>query len=336
MTDYPNAQDIPRMSSPCVSRALALAALVLPLWAQAQGTAWISSEKDHAITLIDMKSLAVVGTVPTCKRPRHMQVAPGSKLLFVACGDSSQADVIDLATRKSLRRMTFGDDPEAFDFSADGKTIFVSLEDEGALGFVDAASGKLGRSTPVGKEPEGVMTAPDGKRVYVTSEVANMVHAIDTATGAVLKNITVGKRPRRFAITPDGRELWVTNELSASVSILSTADLKVIGTVRFEIKGLRADDITPVGITMTRDGKRALVALGRANRLAFVDVATRKLGDTVLVGKRAWHVALSRDESQAWVTNGLSDDVTVVDVAGAKALKSVPVGRVPYMTVLVE
>jgi PQQ-dependent catabolism-associated beta-propeller protein len=321
---------------PTIVRALVLAACALPGAAPAQGTAWISSEKDHAITLIDMKTLVVTGTVSTCKRPRHMQVAPGTRLLFVACGDSAQADVIDLATRKSLRRMPLGDDPEAFDFSTDGKTIFVSLEDEGALGFVDVASGKLTRSTPVGKEPEGVMTSPDGKLVYVTSEVANLVHAIDVASGAVVKNIAVGKRPRRFAITPDGKELWVTNELSASVSIISTAELKVVDTLRFEVKGLRADDITPVGITMTRDGKRALVALGRANRLAFVDVTTRRIGETVLVGKRAWHVALSRDETQAWVTNGLSDDVTVIDVTGAKALKSVPVGRVPYMAVLVE
>lgn len=324
------------MPAPTLALVLAAAAFALPLLAQAQGTAWISSEKDHSLTLVDMKTLAVSGSVATCKRPRHLQMAPGTSLLYVACGDSSQADVIDVTTRKSVRRLPLGDEPEAFDFSADGKAIYVSLEDEGALGFVDAASGKLTRSTPVGKEPEGVKTSPDGKLVYVTSEVANLVHAVDAASGAVLKNIAVGKRPRRFAITPDGKELWVTNELSASVSIISTAELKVVHTIRFELKGLRADDITPVGITMGRDGKRAYVALGRANRLAFVDVASRRVGETVLVGKRAWHVALSRDEAQAWVTNGLSDDITVVDVAAAKAIKSVPVGRVPYMAVLVE
>jgi YVTN family beta-propeller protein len=37
-----------------------------------------------------------------------------------------------------------------------------------------------------------------------------------------------------------------------------------------------------------------------------------------------------------WVVNGLSDDVTVVDVAAAKAIKSIPVGRVPYGVVIVE
>ena len=99
----------------------------------------------------------------------------------------------------------------------------------------------------------------------------------------MLKNVSVGKRPRRFALTPDGSQLWVTNELGASVSILSTKDYSVMATLKFEVKGARAQDITPVGITMTQDGKRAFVALGQANHVAFVDVATRKVTDLVLV-----------------------------------------------------
>jgi YVTN family beta-propeller protein len=87
---------------------------------------------------------------------------------------------------------------------------------------------------------------------------------------------------------------------------------------------------------MTRDGKRAFVALGRANHVAFVDVPARQITQLVLVGKRAWNVTLNRAQSQLLVVNGLSDDLTLVDVAAGKATKTVPVGRVPYMAVLVE
>jgi len=304
--------------------------------AQAQGVAFVSSEKDHALTVVDLKTLAVTGTVPTCKRPRHMQLTPDGKQLLVACGESNAADVIDLATRKSVRRLPLGDDPEAFDLSPDGKTLYVTNEDEGELSMIDVASGKVLRKVPVGKEPEGVKVSHDGKTVWVTSEVANLVHVIDTASGKVLNNVKVGKRPRRFALTPDGSQLWVTNELSASVTVLSTKDYSVIDTLQFQVKGARDTDITPVGITMTRDGKRAFVALGRANHVAFVDVATRKVGELVLVGKRAWNVALDKAEARLLVCNGLSDDLTVIDVAAAKPLKTLPVGRVPYMAVIVE
>jgi YVTN family beta-propeller protein len=181
-----------------------------------------------------------------------------------------------------------------------------------------------------------VKVSPDGSVVWVTSEVANLVHVIDTASGKVMKNVKVGKRPRRFALTPDGAQLWVTNELSASVTVLSTKDYSVIDTLQLQVKGVRDTDITPVGITMTRDGKRAYIALGRANHVAFVDVASRKVSDLVLVGKRAWNVALDKAEARLLVCNGLSDDLTVIDVASAKPLKTVPVGRVPYMAVIVE
>ena len=321
------------MSSSHFAAALVLTFVAGP--ALAQGTAYVSSEKDNALTLIDLGSLAVKGTIATCKRARHVQLTPDGKVM-VACTDSNAADVIDPATAKSLRRIPLGQEPEAFDLSPDGKTIYVSNEDEGAVSFVDAASGKLLKSVKVGKEPEGVKVSADGKLVYVTSEVASMVHVIDTATAKVLKNVKVGKRPRRMALTPDGKELWVTNELDASVTIVSTADHSVVGTLKFEVKGAREADITPVGIQITRDGKRAFVALGRANHVAFIDVAARKVTNQVLVGKRAWNVMLDKAEARLLVVNGLSDDVTVVDVAGAKALKSIPVGRVPYGVVIVE
>ena len=97
---------------------------------------------------------------------------------------------------------------------------------------------------------------------------------------------------------------------------------------------MRADDITPVGIAPSHDGKTMYVGLGKANHLAFVDTATRKTTQLVLVGKRAWGVTVNRDGSKVYVVNGLSDDMTIVDTATAKALKTVPVGRVPYMVVV--
>jgi YVTN family beta-propeller protein len=56
----------------------------------------------------------------------------------------------------------------------------------------------------------------------------------------------------------------------------------------------------------------------------------------VLAGKRAWNMSLNKDETKLFVVNGLSDDMTIIDVATAKAIKTVPVGRVPYAVVVVD
>ena len=81
---------------------------------------------------------------------------------------------------------------------------------------------------------------------------------------------------------------------------------------------------------ITRDGRFAYVALGRANHVAIVDVKTRKVLDYLLVGKRPWGLALTTDEKLLYVANGLSDDITIIETNSRKAIKSIPVGMVPY------
>lgn len=303
-------------------------------WAKQTGAVFISSEKDNAITVLDSKSQQQIALIKTCKRPRHMQLTVNRERLIVLCGDDGKADIIDVAQRKVVDQLKLDEGAELFDLSPDGKTLYYTNEDAAHLSVVDLATRKPLKNIKVGEEPEGVKVTPDGKTVYVTSEVANLVHVVDVASGKVVKNIQVGARPRRFALTTDGKELWVTNELGASVSVIRTADHVVTATIKFEPKGFRADDVTPVGITMTQDGKTAFVALGRANHVAVVDVATRSVKNLILVGKRAWGLALSRDNATLYVANGLSDDMSIIDVAKGRALKSVKTGRVPHSVVV--
>ena len=319
-----------------VMPALVSAGLLAAASSQAKdtGLVYVSSEKDNAITMLDARTHAVTGTIATCKRPRHMQLTPDRERLLVVCSDSDRADLIDLKTRTTVDSVALGEDPELLDLSPDGKTIYVSNEDDAQLSIIDVASKKVLKTVKTGEEPEGVKVSRDGKIVYVSSEVANMVHVIDTESGKVIKNVTAGNRPRRFMITPDDKELWVSNELSGSVTIIDRADHTVKDEIKFEVKGFRPNDITPVGMVMSGDGRSAWIGLGRANHVALVDVPSRKVKSLVLVGKRAWGLALNRDESLLFVANGLSDDVSVVDTAAAKALRSVKVGRVPHTVVV--
>ena len=354
-------------------------AIALPSITFAKGTGhlFVSSEKDHLITVLDSKTHQVIKEIRTAARPRHMQFNADRTRIYVACGNGNAIDVIDVNQLELVDRIEDLDDPELFDLSPDASTMYVSLEEEAKLGIIDLnkyfseREGKpelivaeatdvgdeeddeeeeeegqekdgeeeenlAGMTTvEVGEEPEGVLVSPDGTTVYVTSEVANMVHVVDVASNTVKANIVVGNRPRRFAMTPDRRELWVTNELGASVTIIDAKTNEIKETVPFAPKGFRIEDITPVGITMTRDGQTAFVALGRANHVAVVDVASREIEEYLLVGNRAWNATLNRDESRLFVVNGLSDDISIIDVPARRVLKSVSVGRVPH-TVLID
>ncbi len=362
---------------------LLAASAVSTTWAAGTGYLFVSSEKDHAVSVLDGDSYALVKQIRTAARPRHLQFTPDRSRIYVACGDGDAIDVIDVARLELVDRIGPIGDPEAFEFSPDGETLYISLEDDAQLGILNLRAYFAGReekpeltvaevtegggddddaeedeeggeededeegenndngveiegmsTVEVGEEPEGILVSPDGKTVFVTSEVANMVHVVDTASASIRANIVAGNRPRRFALTPGGDSLWVTNELSGSVSVVDLDTMQVSDTVEFKPKGFRPEDVTPVGITMTGDGQTAFVALGRANHVAVVDVASRDVEDYILVGSRAWNTTLTRDESRLVVANGLSDDISVIDTATRRVVKSVPVGRVPYAVLI--
>ena len=369
--------------------AAATAMLAATPATQAAGTGYlfVSSEKDHAITVLDGETYEVVKQIRTAARPRHLAFNPDRSRLYAACGEGNAIDIIDVAALELVDRIGPIEDPEAFDFSPDGETMYISLEDDAQLGILNLRAYFEGReekpeltvaevsatdddddddddddeeeeedeeegdddeegedddgetvpgmsTVDVGEEPEGILVNKDGSLVFVTSEVANMVHVVDTATSEIRANIVAGNRPRRFAVPAGGNNLWVTNELSGSVSLIDLGTMKVTGTVEFKPKGFRPEDVTPVGITTTGDGATAFVALGRANHVAVVDVASLDVEDYILVGSRAWNTTLNRDESLLFVANGLSDDISVIDVADRRVIKSVPVGRVPYAVLI--
>jgi YVTN family beta-propeller protein len=209
----------------------------------------------------------------------------------------------------------------------------VSNEEDALLTAHDLGARRKLFEVKVGGEPEGVKVSADGKTVYVTSEVASLVHVVDVAGRKLVKSIPVGKRPRRLLLANAG-ELWVSNELGASVSVIRLGDHSVQATIGFKPPGMRAEDVTPVGMVLSPDGRTAYVALGRANHVAAVEVATRQVRGYVLVGKRPWGLAVSRDGQWLYVTNGLSDDMSIVDTARMRAARTLKAGRVPHSVVV--
>lgn len=308
--------------------------MTMPAEAAGTGQIFVSTEKGNEVVVFD-KDMNLVKRIATSRRPRDMHFNADKTLLYVACGDDDTIDVIDVATLEVVDSIPTGPSPEVFAFSPDEKMIYVSNEEDSRLEAIDLATRVSVQDVPTGAEPEGVLVMPDGKTAYVTSEVADMVHVVDTATGAVTKNILVGTRPRRFILTPDGSELWVSCELSSEIFVIDTATNEIKGdSLIFVPPGFREEDVTPVGMAITKDGSKVLLSLGRANHIAIIDAHSKDVLKYVLVGKRAWSVDLSSDEKTAYVANGLSDDVTLVDMASMNPVKSVPVGRVPHSVVI--
>jgi PQQ-dependent catabolism-associated beta-propeller protein len=208
--------------------------------------------------------------------------------------------------------------------------MYVANENDAAVTVIDLSTRNAVTEIPVGVEPEGMAVSPDAAILVCTSETTSMAHFIDIKKRAVIANVLLPSRPRAAVFKSDGSELWATSEVGGALSIVDPASHRIKQTVAFQIPGLQAAQIQPVGVNITRDGKLGFVSLGPANRVAVVDGKTHGVLQYLLVGQRVWHGDFTPDEKYLIVANGLSNDVSFIDVASLKVIKSVQVGKEPW------
>ncbi len=307
--------------------AAGLAAQTAPAFAY---TAYVSNEKGNSVSVIDTVSEKVIATIPVGQRPRGIAVSRDGSEVYVCLGDDNTVRIIDTKTKKTVGDLPSGNDPELLIVNPQNGEVYLSNEDDNKVTAIDAKTRKALFSIPVGVEPEGMTVSPDGKLIVNTSETTNMAHVIDIAQKKIIANVLVDQRPRFVTFKHDGSEMWVSSEVGGTVSVIDPKTWKITQKITFNVPGLAPEEIQPVGIGISRDDKLAFVALGPANRVAVVDVATHKVLKYLLVGQRVWHMDFTPDGTQLWTTNGVSNDVSIIDVASLRVIKSIPVGPQPW------
>jgi YVTN family beta-propeller protein len=300
------------------------------------GYVFVSHERINAIAVIDPKQEdGVLKWISTCHAPREMKFRNDRTQMLVACRDDDVIDVIDVATLQVVDHIPTGRQPVIFELARDENWLFVPDPEASTVDEISLEDKLIERAIPVGADPEAILASADGKTLFVASEANDLVHIIDLSIGAVMDNIQIGTRPRCFLLLPNNDELWVSNGWSAEVSIIDLVTKQVSASVGLRPPGNPQDYVTPVGMTVTKDGATVVAALGQANALAFVDTATRTVRAYVPVGSDPRAVALSPDQQTLYVANAQSDDVSVVDMVSHKAIGAIPVGRLPH-SILVD
>jgi len=310
------------------------AALMVPTPAALAYTAFVTNEKDNTVSVIDTDKLEVIKTFKVGHRPRGIILSKDAKWLIICASDDNIIQVYDTKTYKFIKSLPSGPDPELQILHPSGNPLYVANEDDNLVTVVDIKQGKILTDIPVGVEPEGMGMSPDGKVLVNTSETTNMAHFISTETNKTFDNVLVDSRPRVAIFNEAGTQLWVSSEIGGTVTVINPADRKIIAKINFEIPGITKEAIQPVGVRITKDGKKAFVALGPANRVAIVNTETFKVEKYLLVGQRVWQLGFTPDDKLLLTTNGTSNDVSVIDVEKEKVIKSIRTGRYPWGVVV--
>ncbi len=165
--------------------------------------------------------------------------------------------------------------------------IFVCDEATNQVYDVDPASFKIKASISTGSNPHSCMFGEDSQYLYVSNWGGTSVSVIDVAKGLRVRDIRVGVRPNSMALAPDGR-LFVACAGDNSVHIIQTRSLEkreagptqatrppegVREILNTAIEPTELEGSTPIGITVSADGKTLYVANADNNDVMVADIS---------------------------------------------------------------
>lgn len=205
-----------------------------------------------------------------------------------------------------------------------------------------------GAQVPVSDLPLNLALSKDGRYILATTNGNGdqTINIIDARSQRSLQNITVKKSWLGLAFTPDGKRFFVSggddNEVlifdfaaghateAGKIALGSSEYHALDNRQRAEARRQgRGEYAFPAGIAVSPDGAKLYVAENLTNKLAVVDLATRKVLTKIEVGEYPYDCLVSNDGQRVYVSNWGSRSVSIIETAGLKVIGSVSVGDHP-------
>jgi YVTN family beta-propeller protein len=199
-----------------------------PLIGPKDGMLYVTTEIDKTISIIDPKTLKIVGTIPTGQPESHMlTITADGKRGYTANVGPGTISVLDMENRKTLAVIPVSGEVQRIAVSTDGKLVFTSDQKKPQLAVIDTATSKIKTWIPLSGLGYGTATTPDGRWLVVAVRSDNKVAIIDLATMKVAHEIDVPAAPQEALVRPDGEVAYVSCDASKKIVAIRTSDWTV-------------------------------------------------------------------------------------------------------------
>jgi DNA-binding beta-propeller fold protein YncE len=198
------------------------------VWDAKTGMLLVTTEIDKTVSIVDPKTLKVVGTVPTGQEQSHMLVlSADGKRGYTANVGPGTVSVLDIPGKKTLGVIPISGNTQRISMSRDGSMVFTADQTKPQLAVIDTATNKVKTWIPLPSEAYGTATTPDGKWLVVTLRTQKKIALVDLKTLQVVKTLDVGDGPAEVAVSPDGKLAYVACNFSDQVAVVDLAGWKV-------------------------------------------------------------------------------------------------------------
>src|SRR5947207_11041493 len=258
------------------------------------------------------------------------QAQSKSSRLLVLNKDDQNIAVVDPESGSVLGRVAVGQGPHELVTSSDGRLAFASNYGTGpapghTISMIDIGAQKELRRIDVAplSRPHGLAFA-NGK-LYFTIEADKKIGRYDPAADKIDWQFETGQTGTHMVLpSRDARTIFTSNIGSDSVSMIEAgAGGQWTQTVIPVGKG-------PEGIDLSPDGKQVWSAHSRDGRVSIIDVASKKVVQTIDIGtRRSNRIKLTPDAKFALVSDLDAGELVVLDAPVSKEIRRIPLGKMP-------
>lgn len=203
-----------------------------PIYDKNSGMLYVTTELDKTISIIDPKTLKIVGTVPTGQEQSHMLVLSHDGLRgYTANVGPGTVSVLDMKARKTLAIIPISANTQRIEISKDGSMVFTADQTKPQLAVIDTATNKLKRWIALPDVAYGTAATLDGRWLVVTQRTAKQVVVVDLKTMAVVKRIDVPGGPSEVLLNPDGKTAYVSCNYASQIAVIDLATWTVQKTI---------------------------------------------------------------------------------------------------------
>jgi YVTN family beta-propeller protein len=183
----------------------------LPVFGPKDGLLYVTTELDNSVTIIDPKTLKVVGSIPTGQVESHMLViSHDGRRGYTANVGPGTVSVLDLQARKLLKIIPISSNTQRISISPDDRWVFTADQTQPRMAVIDTASNAVKTWILLAAVGYGSAPTADGRWLLVALESSNQVAMIDLAAMKVVRNVDVCADPQAVVANPNGKTAYVS------------------------------------------------------------------------------------------------------------------------------
>ncbi|HEY6412387.1 MAG TPA: cytochrome D1 domain-containing protein [Edaphobacter sp.] len=192
------------------------------------GMLYVTTELDKTVSIIDPKTLKIVGSVPTGQEQSHMLALTrdGSRGYTANVGPGT-VSVLDMKARKTVAIIPISGETQRIAVSRDDSMVFTADQTKPQLAVIDTATNTV--KTWVALPAVGYGTAPtlDGRWLLVAMRNAKQVAVVDLKAMKVTRTIDVPGGPSQVLVSEDGKTAYVACNFADQVAVIDLVDWKM-------------------------------------------------------------------------------------------------------------